>query len=57
MKANDMGFFAAWSDGKHRRRNFQWNLKIQVMTEEQANSQDYYMNPFDVTKVFTQIIR
>jgi catalase len=22
------------------------------MTEEQANSQDYYMNPFDVTKVW-----
>jgi catalase len=29
----------------------QWNLKIQVMTEEQANSQDYYMNPFDVTSL------
>jgi catalase len=36
----------------------QWNLKIQVMTEEQANSQDYYMNPFDVTRFgLTQIIR
>jgi catalase len=31
----------------------QWNLKIQVMTEEQANSQDHYMNPFDVTKVWS----
>jgi catalase len=30
----------------------QWNLKIQVMTEEYANSQDYYLNPFDITKVW-----
>jgi catalase len=39
MKANDMGFFAAWSDENIDAGNFpQWNLKIQVMTEEQANS-------------------
>lgn len=24
------------------------------MTEEQANSQNYYLNPFDVTKVWPQ---
>ena len=29
-----------------------WNLKIQVMTEAQANSQEYYFNPFDLTKVW-----
>ena len=27
-----------------------WNLRIQVMTEEQANT--YHINPFDVTKVW-----
>lgn len=27
-----------------------WTVKVQIMTEEQA--QDYYINPFDVTKVW-----
>lgn len=28
-----------------------WNLKIQIMTEAEADSGDYYFNPFDLTKV------
>jgi catalase len=51
MKANDMDF-AQRDLMENRCRNFpQWNLKIQVMTEEYANSQDYYLNPFDVKSV------
>lgn len=51
MKAKDLDYsqrdlFEAIENG-----NFpKWNLKIQVMTEEQANS--YHINPFDLTKVW-----
>jgi catalase len=53
MKSHDMDFaqrdlLENIDDG-----NFpQWNLKIQVMTEAEATSQDYYLNPFDLTKVW-----
>ena len=53
MKSRDMDFAQRDLFENIDKGNFpQWNLKIQVMTEEQANSQDYYMNPFDLTKVW-----
>jgi catalase len=53
MKAHDMDFAQRDLMENIDADNFpQWNLKIQVMTEEYANSQDYYLNPFDITKVW-----
>jgi catalase len=53
MKSRDMDFAQRDLFENIDKGNFpQWNFKIQVMTEEHANSQDYYMNPFDLTKVW-----
>ncbi|MDI1303591.1 MAG: catalase, partial [bacterium] len=53
MKSRDMDFAQRDLFENIDEGNFpQWNLQIQVMTEEQANSQDYYLNPFDLTKVW-----
>ena len=53
MKATDMDFaqrdlFEHIENNKFPR----WNLKIQVMTEEEANAGEYNFNPFDLTKVW-----
>ncbi len=53
MKAQDMDFSQRDLFDHIESRNFpQWNLKIQVMSEAQADSQEYYFNPFDLTKVW-----
>ncbi len=53
MKAHDMDFSQRDLFENIEAGNFpKWDLKIQVMTEEEANSQDYYFNPFDLTKVW-----
>lgn len=53
MKAHDMDFSQRDLFENIEAGNFpKWELKIQVMTEEEANSQDYYFNPFDLTKVW-----
>jgi catalase len=53
MKAHDMDFSQRDLIENIDAGNFpKWNLKIQVMTEAQANSQEYYFNPFDLTKVW-----
>lgn len=53
MKAHDMDFSQRDLFENINAGNFpQWNLKIQVMTEAEALSQDYYLNPFDLTKVW-----
>lgn len=53
MKATDMDFSQRDLFENIEAGNFpKWNLQIQVMTEEEANAQDYYFNPFDLTKVW-----
>ena len=53
MKATDMDFSQRDLFEHIENRKFpKWNLKIQVMTEEEANAEDYYFNPFDVTKIW-----
>jgi catalase len=53
MKAHDMDFSQRDLLENIDAGNFpKWNLKIQVMTEEEALSKDYYHNPFDLTKVW-----
>jgi catalase len=53
MKATDMDFAQRDLFEHIEKRKFpKWNLKIQVMTEEEANSEDFHFNPFDLTKVW-----
>lgn len=53
VKAHDMDFSQRDLIENIDSGNFpKWNLKIQVMTEAEANAQDYYFNPFDLTKVW-----
>lgn len=53
MKAFDMDFSQRDLFENIEADNFpKWNLKIQVMTEAEANVEDYYFNPFDLTKVW-----
>jgi catalase len=53
MKSTDMDFSQRDLFEHIENRKFpKWNLKIQVMTEEEANAEDYYFNPFDLTKVW-----
>ena len=53
MKAHDMDFSQRDLYENIDAGNFpKWNLKIQVMTETEADSQNYYFNPFDLTKVW-----
>jgi len=53
MKASDMDFAQRDLFEHIENRKFpKWNLKIQVMTEEEANAEDYQFNPFDLTKVW-----
>lgn len=53
MKSLDMDFSQRDLFDNIEGGNFpQWNLKIQLMTEAEANSGDYYFNPFDLTKVW-----
>lgn len=53
MRASDMDFAQRDLFDNIEKGNFpKWDLKIQVMTEADATSQDYYFNPFDVTKVW-----
>ena len=53
MKSHDMDFSQRDLFDNIEGGNFpQWNLKIQVMTEAEANNGEYYFNPFDLTKVW-----
>jgi catalase len=53
MKGFDMDFSQRDLFENIEAGNFpKWNLKIQVMTEAEANVEDYYFNPFDITKVW-----
>lgn len=53
MRATDMDFAQRDLFDNIEKGNFpKWDLKIQVMTEADATSQDYYFNPFDLTKVW-----
>ncbi|WP_291102244.1 MULTISPECIES: catalase [unclassified Flavobacterium] len=53
MKAHDMDFSQRDLFDNIEGGNFpKWDLKIQVMTEAEAGAQDYYFNPFDLTKVW-----
>jgi catalase len=53
IKAFDMDFAQRDLLENIEAGNFpKWNLKIQVMTEAEANHEDYYFNPFDLTKVW-----
>ena len=53
MKAHDMDFSQRDLFDNIEGGNFpKWNFQIQVMTEEEANNEDYYFNPFDLTKVW-----
>lgn len=53
MKATDMDFAQRDLFEHIENRKFpRWNLKIQVMTEAEANAEDYHFNPFDLTKVW-----
>jgi len=53
MKGFDMDFSQRDLFENIEAGNFpKWNLKIQVMTEAEANVEDYYFNPFDLTKVW-----
>lgn len=53
MKSHDMDFAQRDLLDNIDRGNFpKWNLQIQVMSEEEALSQNYYLNPFDLTKVW-----
>jgi catalase len=53
MRATDMDFAQRDLFDNIEKGNFpKWDLKIQIMTEADATSQDYYFNPFDLTKVW-----
>ena len=53
VKAHDMDFSQRDLIENIGVGNFpKWDLKIQVMTEAEAIAQDYYFNPFDITKVW-----
>ena len=53
VKAHDMDFSQRDLIENIDAGNFpKWDLKIQVMTEAEAIAQDYYFNPFDITKVW-----
>ena len=53
MKATDMDFSQRDLFEHIENRKFpKWNLKIQVMTVDEANAEDYFFNPFDLTKVW-----
>lgn len=53
MKALDMDFSQRDLLENIDSGNFpKWHLKIQVMTEAEAMANDYYFNPFDLTKVW-----
>ncbi len=53
MKSLDMDFSQRDLFDNIEGGNFpKWHLKIQVMTEAEADSGDYYFNPFDLTKVW-----
>lgn len=53
MKAKDMDFSQRDLIENIDAGNFpRWHLKIQVMTEAQADMQNNYFNPFDLTKVW-----
>ena len=53
MRAHDMDFSQRDLWQNIDSGNFpQWKLKIQIITEAEAEAQDYYFNPFDLTKVW-----